>query len=366
MLAEPQLWIFRGGSTSKWPVLASPHASAPCIAFITLGRSSSTRFSVTARKAEWLFYESPVVGQSGWVAIDGDGLDDRSKIIRDPSGLSTGSVLADTPTVLLAEGRLRKRIQHTEKMAGVELGALAQDALRTHVQRDWRARTCRLILDAQSGDTLFCIKSPGRRGLTATVNLKVANIVVPSTDSTAGNVRSFDAVLGSHKTLSFTVISTDAASVALFERVIEAAGVELSQGVGFDSMTILSGRLRKLTAEKKVGSSEVGAPVRVNAKAAVKGIKSAFRRARRLSAGLISGIGGSAALMDQLAGWQSRDCVLRFDEASGDKVLVYTARHDKQPINLSRARIVAPSTDPRASGAGFDLIVGEDDDEIGE
>jgi hypothetical protein len=367
MLAEPQLWIFRSGSTSKWPVLASPHASAPCVAFITLGRSSSTRFSVTARKGEWLFHDSPAVGQSGWVAIDGDGLDDQSKIIRDPSGLSTGSVLADTPTVLLAEGRLRKRIQHTEKLAGVELGALAQDALRTHVQRDWRARTCRLILDAQSGDTLFCIKSPGRRGLTATVNLKVANIIVPSTDATAGNVRSFDVVLGSHKTLSFTVISTDAASVALFERVIEAAGVELSQGVGFDSMTIQSGRLRKLTAEKKVGSSDVSAaPAGVNAKAAVKGIKSAFRRARRLSAGLIAGIGGSAALMDQLAGWQSRDCVLRFDEASGDKVLVYTARHDKRPINLSRARIVAPSADPRALGAGFDLIVGEDNDDIGE
>ena len=61
-------------------------------------------------------------------------------------------------------------------------------------------------------------------------------------------------------------------------------------------------------------------------------IKGIFRRARRLSAAALSKV-GAQSLVDQLAGWQTRDCVLRFDDATGDKVLVYTARHDKQ-VNI--------------------------------
>ena len=65
---------------------------------------------------------------------------------------------------------------------------------------------------------------------------------------------------------------------------------------------------------------------------AVHNIKGIFRRARRLSAAALSKV-GAQSLVDQLAGWQTRDCVLRFDDATGDKVLVYTARHDKQ-VNI--------------------------------
>mgnify|MGYP006096565571 FL=1 len=71
------------------------------------------------------------------------------------------------------------------------LHASAQQALRQHVQQDWRARRCRLILDAKTGDTLFCVKSAGIRARTVAVNLKNAKVVVPSRDATAGEIYNF-------------------------------------------------------------------------------------------------------------------------------------------------------------------------------
>ena len=57
-------------------------------------------------------------------------------------------------------------------------------------------------------------------------------------------------MLGSHKTMSFVVNSSDPSSVAIFERVLEAVGVDPTLTSGYSTATLATGQLRKLSAEK--------------------------------------------------------------------------------------------------------------------
>ena len=50
--------------------------------------------------------------------------------------------------------------------------------------------------------------------------------------------------------MSFVVNSSDSSSVAIFERVLEAVGVDPTLTSGYSTATLATGQLRKLSAEK--------------------------------------------------------------------------------------------------------------------
>ena len=50
--------------------------------------------------------------------------------------------------------------------------------------------------------------------------------------------------------MSFVVNSSDPSSVAIFERVLEAVGVDPTLTSGYSTATLATGQLRKLSAEK--------------------------------------------------------------------------------------------------------------------
>lgn len=189
----------------------------------------------------------------------------------------------------------------------------------------WIPTKCSIARDTADHDSRFLVME----GRDVPINLRAATVVQPSVEPEARGL-GFDLHCDG-QTLHFLPFH-DEATLAFAARLMGSAG-DASSRVRAVMMT---GELWKRRPEKRTRRGSISALVL----GLTKSRGSSVERDRRY--------------------WQRRICTVVVDASNGHRMLVYTDREDKDPIDLFHAEdAVEPSTTPgsEAGDGSFDLIV---------